>query len=238
MRRIVFLLFIVCLHLSATGQVIQKEPTITLIGQANKSVMPDKAVFNLRVSSLRKTETESFEAMTAVSNEVTKRLKAEGFTEKDIKLTDYSVQMQYDYSDEKPKLAGYISSQSFIVKFPLDKKRMMKVYSALASDDMKELSVNFFTECSDSLKKKIQQELITAALKDARENAELIAKSSGNTVKGISDINYKAYGPDVRPYDNMARAGMMMEKGAPSTEFFTINEQQFVEEVKVVYTIN
>lgn len=217
----------------------QQEATINLVGHAYKRVTPDKAHFFIGIRASKKTEPESYKAMTLISNDVLNRLKKEGFKETDIKLTDYSVQMEYDYSSGKAKRIGYISSQNLTVKFPVDKRRILNLYDHLTSNEMEGVSINFSTECSDSLKSKIQNELIVLALNDAKEKANLIATTTDCKIKSVADVSYKIATNVVYPQE-MVRAYAMKasnDMGTQASDFFSINETEFSEEIKVTYWI-
>ena len=54
-------------------------------------VLPDVAIFGLNPEATEKSETESFKKKSDLSQEVLKRLKANGYTENQIKLTNYSI---------------------------------------------------------------------------------------------------------------------------------------------------
>lgn len=217
----------------------QQDATINITGQASKMVIPDKAIFSLHISANRKSEPESFKAMTEISNEVLNRLKKEGFTESQIKLADYSVQVEYDYSSGKPKKSGYISSQSLIVKFPIDKRKILSLYAKLTADEMEGLSISFGSECSDSLKAKIQNELIVLSLNDAKQKAELIAVTTETKIKSVADVSYKVFTNPMYPPMMSSHFGSMKAENAvgPASDFFSLNEIEFTEEIKVTYWI-
>ncbi len=224
---------------------------IHIVGEAKKMILPDVAIFELKMESTEKTETESFRKLTDLSQEVLKRLKADSFTEQQIKLTDFSVNKNEYILKNKEKKITYSSYQSLIVKFPIDKKKILNTYSDLTANTIKGLSISSSTECSDSLKKRIQKELIVIALNDAWEKADLIAKSTGYYISSVEQIGYKTN------YDNNYTKAEMVKFTAPtivkdefefkevnkpevqtSLSFFSINEIEFSEEIKVSYSIS
>ena len=217
----------------------QQEATINIVGHASKMVTPDKAQFLISIRTSKKTEPESYKAMTDISNEILNRLKKEGFKESDIKLTDYSVQLEYDYSAGKTKKTGYVSSQNLTVKFPIDKRKILNLYDHLTANEMEGVSINFSTECSDSLKNKIQNDLIILALNDAKEKANLIALTTDCKVKSVADVSYKIASNVIYP-QAMAMAKFthpIVTDETEASDFFSINETEFNEEIKVTYWI-
>lgn len=235
-RQIIFIITLFIGHLTFA----QQDATINITGHASKLVAPDKAIFSIHIRANKKTESESYKAMTDISNELLNRLKKEGFTESQIKLTDYSIQMEYDYSSDKAQKKGYTSSQNLIVKFPLDKRRVLTVYSNLTANEMEGVSINFGTECSDSLKNKVQDELIVLALNDAKEKATLIATTTDTKIKSIADVSYKVVSNNYSPVysaKNFSVRGIVSDEQQQASDYFSINEIEFSEDVKVTYWI-
>lgn len=233
------ILFFVAIAFSLST-IAQQNATINIVGNARKMITPDKAVFFINVRASRKTEPESYKAMTDISNEVLNRLKKEGFNESQIKLTDYSVQMEYDYSTGKARKTGYVSSQSLIVKFPLDKRKILTAYNNLTANEMEGMNMNFSTECSDTLKNRVQNELIVAALNDAKQKATLIATTTDCKIKSVADVSYKVISQGSFPMpmaERMMVKSMAMDAGNAASDFFSINEVEFSEEIKVTYFI-
>jgi uncharacterized protein YggE len=215
----------------------QTSGTLNVTGESKKLVLPDKATLNITISAQKSTESESFKKLNEMSLIILKRLKSDGFSENQIKLTDFS--MNYVNWDPKKK-PYYQSSQSLTVKFPLDKERLFSVYNKLLKDSVQGVQVNFGTECSDELIAKVKDELIASAMGDARRKANLIATAANATIGGINNISYN-YSVDVQPMPMYRTKSMVMDamaESAPSAaSYLSINEQQFNEEIKVTFAI-
>lgn len=218
----------------------QQDATINITGHASKLVAPDKAIFSIHIRANKKTESECHKAMTEISNELLNRLKKEGFTESQIKLTDYSIQMEYEYIAGTRKKKGYISSQNLIVKFAVDKRKILDLYAKLTANEMEGVSINFGTECSDSLKAKVQNELIVMALNDAKEKATLIATTTDCKIKSVADVSYKVFSNTVSTVYSAKSYSFresVSDEQQQASDYFSINEMEFVEEIKVTYWI-
>ncbi|MFZ4457111.1 MAG: SIMPL domain-containing protein [Bacteroidales bacterium] len=215
----------------------QTTGTLNLTGESKKMVLPDKATLNITISAQKSTESESFKKLNEMSMIILKRLKSEGFTESQIKLTDFS--LNYVNWDAKKK-PYYQSSQNLSVKFPLDKERLFNVYNKLLKDSVQGVQVNFGTECSDELIAKVKDELIASAMSDARHKANVITSAANATIGGINNISYN-YTADVQPMPMYRTKTMAMDavgESAPSAaSYLSINEQQFNEEIKVTFVI-
>ncbi|MES2627359.1 MAG: SIMPL domain-containing protein [Bacteroidota bacterium] len=229
MKKILFLAL--CLvQLSAV--MAQDKPSIRIKGEARKLVMPDQAVFDISINSTRKTEEESVKHLQELSAEVQKKLRGLGFTEDQIKLNAYSTNITYDYSDGKQKITGYTSNQHFRVKFPLDKDRVQRVYKTVLAGPTDGLNVNFTTDCSDSLNKRIENELIVMALRDSREKADLMASTMNYKVLTVEHIIYNVDNQYPVPMMQKAFRSADAEAGAPA-DYFSIAEQEFSRSVEV-----
>lgn len=215
----------------------QTNGTLNLTGDAKKMVLPDKAVINITISAQKPTEAESFKKLNEMSKIVLNRLRVDDFTEEQVKLNDFS--MNYVNWDQKKK-PYYQSVQNLSVKFPLDKERLFRIYNKLLKDSVQGVQVNFGTECSDELIAKVKDELIAAAMSDARRKADLIARAANATIGGINNISYN-YTADVQPMPMFRSKTMVMDavsESAPSAaSYLSINEQQFNEEIKVTFVI-
>lgn len=240
MKKILLLLSITV----ATAAFAQKSPTCNVVGEAKKLVLPDKAVFSINISAIGKTENESYQKLSELSNALLKKLNQEGFSENQIKLTSSSIDENYVYLNNSSKKEGYKASQSFTVKFGLDKSKIVKVYEALTGLKLSGLTIDSYTECSEELKKKTQLELIEKALMDAKEKASLIAKVSGFNTVAIQSVYYKFTTNEPMPFADasvrFSAPKMMTAKSEEnsSTNFYSINETEFYEEVKAIYQLN
>ena len=71
-----------------------------MVGEAKKTVLPDKAIINLNISVVKNTESESFKNLNEISGLLLKRLKNEGFSDEQIKLNDFSISTTHDFKDK------------------------------------------------------------------------------------------------------------------------------------------
>jgi len=235
------LLLILCI-LSSIPSFGQENATLNILGQAKKRVMPDNAVISINLTSTQKSEQESLRGLNEISLQVMKTLKSQGFDKEQIKLTEFSISTSNVYKEKKKDLA-YTSTQSFILKFPLDKDRILKLYGDLLLEKLQGVELSFTTEFSDSLMAKIQKELIVLAIADAQEKSELIASATHSRVKSVKVIGYKAATAD---YDYEVPAGIKFvppvlkaddEVIGENLNYFTINEREFNEEITIAYML-
>ena len=217
----------------------QNPATVNVMGKSKKLVMPDLAVYSIHMSATDKDEALAVKRMNDLANETLGRLKKEGFTEDQIKLTGYAVNVNYDYSQGKPRKVSYTAWQAVNVKFPMDKDRVLKVMNLLTTNQSEGLQVNFFADVSDDLKAKTSNELVKQAIQDARTKADMMADAAGYKVKNVIDITYgvdqRLYPP--QPMYEKRTMAMDASDGGENANYFTVNEVEFNEEVKLTYAI-
>lgn len=216
----------------------QAASTINVNGRAKKLITPDLAVFAVNVSATDKDESVAVKRLNDLSNDVLTKLKKEGFTEQQIKLTGYAININYDYSQGgTPKKISYTARQSVNLKFNFDKDRVLRLFNTLASDQTGGVEINFYTDVSETLRTSTSNELIQTAIKDARDKADMMAKAAGYNVKKVLDISYdvdqRGYPQPVMYEKNMAR----VESQDSNQNYFTVNEMVFTEAVRLTYQI-
>lgn len=227
----------------------QRVASLDVVGEASKKVLPDRGILNLEIKTIKNSESEAYIKLNDMSGLVLKRLKADGFNDDQIKLADFSMSTIPAVKNRK---AQYEAAQSMIVKFPLDKQRIFNIYSKLMKDSVQGVEIYMETECSEELTRKIQEELIILALKDAKRKATIIATESDCDIFSVSNIGYKFFS-DSRTFDTpppptrnsikfvppvlKADALACEEYSSMPTNYFSINEQDFTEQVKVTYLI-
>jgi len=218
----------------------QTTSTINVNGRAKKMIMPDLAVFAVNVSATDQEESAAVKRLNDLSNDVLTKLKKEGFTEQQIKLTGYSININYDYSQGgTPRKISYTARQSINLKFVLDKDRVLRMYNTLAADQTGGVEVNFYTDASETLRTSTSNELIQAAIKDARDKADMMAKAAGYSVKKVLDISYdveqRGYPQPVYAEKTMSRMEAPQDN---NQNYFTVNEMEFNEAVRLTYQID
>ena len=258
MKRIYFLLIAV-IFINYTFA--QNASTLSILGEAKKMVTPDVAVIQINLSAKDKTQAGSYNNLVTKSNDVLTKLKQFGFDEKQIKLSQFSITPEYKYDNGSNNLVGYNGTQHFTVKFFMDKEKIFSIYEKLTDNSAtSEISVNLNIECSDELKSKTQNELIEAAIDDAKTKANIIARKANYTLGKILKIGYKYFNVDYtdninnlseepiskigRGLDDVVVVGYgisqnkaVIGKYGTNAEHFSINEIEFKEEVRIIYGI-
>ncbi len=239
-KLILLLLIVSVINLNQSKAQNSFVPHIQLKGESNIKILPDLGIFFIQISATAKTEAECNERLNKLNDELMKRLKTEGFTPEQIKLTNYSISAEWDYKDGKSKKTGYKSYQDFRIEFKLDKKRILSVYNKLSENKSENVSINFGTDCSDELKKKTKNELIVLAIKDATQKAQLIAETTGNKLGNMEFIRYGIVSnqPNYPMHmEGKVAFAAMSDSNEDRAENFSINEIEFTEEIEMSFMI-
>jgi uncharacterized protein YggE len=210
--------------------------TINLSGQASNKFTPDLATVDFTISSRNKEHKIAVAQLQKISNDLVTRLNKLGFTKEQIKLTAYNVNQEFDYTDNKQRLTGYLGNQSLHLEFNWNIEKLEALFKSFADEPSNDITFNYATDFSKALKEKIKNELIPTAIKDAQAKAELIASTAKLKIIGIKDISYNVASP--APMPMFVRGAMMMDKAAeaaPAMPDVSINETEFTENIQIVF---
>lgn len=191
--------------------------TIRVTGKGRIQIQPDTTRITL---TLKGTESEYGEALRKSSQDAEQLrvlLARFGFERSDLKTLDFGVDAEYEsYEEEgacKRRFAGYSYSHVLKVEFPFDNNRLGRILYAMANSP---LQPEFWLSYTVGDPEAAKNELLGAAVADAREKAAVLAQAAGVRLKDIRSIDY-SWGEidfEVRPMQKMR-----MEDGCahPST---------------------
>lgn len=218
----------------------QEIPAIKVAGVANMEVTPDIAVFQLQLNARNKSESLSIQDLSVVSNNVLTKLKALGYSEKEIILNDYSVDANYDYVGDKSKRNGYRATQNLTVKTRLSKDVILKTLKAFSTEDARQTYIRYSAICSDSLEKAVEKKLIENAISDASEKAAIIASSLKVKLSNVQQVFYEVnegYGSGNGVGYGKGVGSGMNEMDLVNETYFTIEKETFTKSVRIDFGI-
>jgi uncharacterized protein YggE len=215
--------------------------SISITGEGDVVAVPDVAAFSFTVASDGKTVSEAQTAVTTKMDAILAELKAQGVEDKDIKTTDYTVYPKYSYTASVPcsptycpptrQVAdGYTATHNVTVKVR-NTDNAGKVLGAVGDKGATGLSGISFTQDDPN---KATSEARTAAIKDARNKAQTLAKDLGVRLVRVVSYYDNTVGQPM-PY-NMALGGADVTKSSvPPT--IPIGENKTKVSVTVTYEI-
>lgn len=167
-------------------------PHLETIGSGEVTAQPDMAEFSVAVEETRSTAKEAKQAVDKAVTAFVERLQAKGVERSDIQSANISLQPQYHYpKDKKPELTGYRASRHITVTVrELDQ---LNTYLDNALGDGINRINNIQLKVSNEAE---YLELARqAAIKDAMDKAESLAKGFGEKIDGVWRITYQVSHP-------------------------------------------
>lgn len=220
----------------------QTATKLSIQGEAKKKVLPDISIIDITIVAKEKTEQDSYKKLIERSNDVLKKLHLLDFNDLQIKLNDFSIEPEYKRANGISVKIGFKASQNYSLRFPLDKLRILRVYTAL-TEEKSDISLSFSTEVSDSLVEKIQNDLIGAAIDNAKFKANIIAEKINTSISGILNIAYKYEGieePEKIEITKFTAPKFVKDedlKEEDVNKLFSINETEFSETINFIFLL-
>ena len=185
------------------------ENTISASGAYQMSVMPDQAIVYLLIETRSKSAEEAKNQNSLISEKVFSSLESIGIKKSDIEAENYNIYPEYDWSDNKQTLKGYIASNSIKIK-TADFDNIGKIVDLSVDAGALVSYINF--DLSIKKNNEYKSIVLSEASKDARVRAESIASGLGKKLGSLvsvssSDYNYMPY-----PLYAMADSGVALEK--------------------------
>lgn len=218
---------------SASGNEISAE------GSARIKVKPDLANFRITIEKQNIVEKTAIKELNEEIEKLQKALFRIGFTEKNIKISDYNISSEENNDGKKE----YSAMNTLSIDFAIDSKLIDAFYQEIQSENMKDLDVDFETQMSEELEKTTRQKLVQIAVLDAKSNAENIAKVLDvkiNNVKQVSKYNLRELAVSAMKTDQVKFISPMAAMpAAPKTSFdkFEVEEKELEETITIVYEI-
>ncbi|MGL3000480.1 SIMPL domain-containing protein [Flavobacterium sp. RSSB_23] len=213
---------------------------ITAEGIAKMKVKPDLASFRISVSKRNLVEKVSIKELNEEIDKLQKLLLRIGFTEKNIKISEYKVSSDENNDNKKE----YTSENTLAVEFVLDNKIIEAFYQEIQNENLKDSDIDFETQVSDELEKTVRQNLIKIAIDEAKSNAENIANALDVKLLNVKQVA-KFTVRDFESASMLKVAAVKMDKSMPamasnqksSFDKFEVEEKELEETITIVYEI-
>jgi uncharacterized protein len=169
----------------AEADVIPNGPHIYVEGYAEKKIMPDQVMIRIDIS-------QDAPDIAAASNNVEQRslklfetLKAMDIPRLDVKSTPIQINPHYEYKDGVMTKTGTVVSRNIDITLK-DIARYHTLNQALVDAAISQ-KLNAVAKVKDS--RAVKQNVLMAALKDARQKAEQLAAINGKKIKDVYSIS-------------------------------------------------
>lgn len=209
-------------------------------GKSIIRIKPDLASFKLTVEKRNLIEKNVIKELNEEIEKLQKALFKIGFTEKNIKISDYKVSSGENQDNKKE----YSATNVLVINFVLDNKLIEAFYQEIQNENIKDLDVEFETQISEELEKSTRQKLVQLAILDAKSNAENIAKALDVKISNVKQVS------KFNNFQQVAACSLKADKVKfikpmaamipnPKTSFdkFEVEEKELDEIISIIYEI-
>ena len=239
MKKIIKLFILILLTANSYSQTINGNQIIAE-GNAKLKVQPDVANFKIKITKRNNVEKIAISELNIETGKLEKVLLKIGFTNKNIKISEYKVSKS-DYGNQNEVIA----TNTISLDFYIDTKLIENFYQQIQNENLQDLDIEFTTQLSTSLEKAQRKNLLKIAIENAKENAiniselldiklnniKLVSKYNINndfgSIRTIEEIKFKNVGAKDIKSDN------------PKTLFdkFEVDEIELEETITIIYEI-
>lgn len=203
---------------------------ITVAGEGKVKSTPDVAKIQGGVETKKPTSTEAQKETTEKISKIIDVIKEKNIADKDIKTSEISAYPNYEYTNEKSTINGYVARTTIEVTIR-DIDKGQEILNVMTENGVTNLYGPNLTFSDDKLKE-LKSEAQEEAVKAAKEKAEELASASGAKIGKVISITESGYSGGVIP---MMGAGV----GDTKTESSTIQpgENEITVNVSVSYQL-
>ena len=184
-------------------------PTITLTGKATREAPPDFASIAIGVTNKAPTTAAAIDATSAAAGKIVAGARAFGIAPRDVQTSYVSLQPAYrsvrdpasGTIEQKPD--GYQASNSVVVRVR-ELPRLGEFLRNVVDGGANQIGGVSF-ELADPTK--LEREALAAAVRDARQQAEIVAEAAGVRIRRIESVTL---GSGYRPMPRAAAAPRAM----------------------------
>lgn len=190
MKFLTAFLSLLLLSMPVLANPLPAQPHIYVEGSAELEVEPDMMNFSLSIQTMDVDLAKAKADVDARSRLLIETVKKFGIKAEDIATTALNIRPEYEYKENQRVLIGNNVSRQVDITLR-DLKKYPDMMKALVDAKISE-TIN--TNLTLANKKSVEEKVQAAAMKDARERAERLAKSQGKSVGepwSISEFNIR-----------------------------------------------
>ena len=163
----------------------RERDSISVTGSASAEAVPDMAVVSLSMTEYGKSAADARTAIAARIEKLNKLVLSMGIAAKDFKNSGYELAPNYVMEGNKRVQKGYAGTASFAVTVGNLANLGAVIDESAAKCSASVNNVDFGLQKRDQ----IERRLLSAAVKDAKERASVVAASGGRTVGALISAN-------------------------------------------------
>lgn len=219
--------------------------TLSVIGNAEAMVKPDKVTLTLSVETTNKTANAALIANSETMNNVLDALKSSGVKENETSTSFFNISPNYNITQEEDfrpiqsrDIIGYTVTNSITLDSPnlLNVSQWIDTAVQAGANDVS--SISFIL--SDKKSELIKNDLLNQAITNAKNKADIAASALGLKVVGVRSIIIE--GVDGIPVSSQQSffASQTVDSAAPraSPPPIIVGEQKVTSSVNITFLIN
>lgn len=206
MKMIATVAMLVLLASHAQAQNFDNRRTVTVTGEAETRVVPDRASITLGVETEGKVVADIKRENDAKVRAMLKSIQAIGIQEKDIQTSQLSIEPRYNYKqDGTREFLGYVMRNTIYVWI----KDLTKIDAVIGASVDQGSNVLQNIEFNFSETKRVADSLRIAAAKDAKVKAEALAGAVNARVTRVISMSESGYQQPPIPMFNKMQGNML-----------------------------
>lgn len=237
MKSIYTLAFLLLTFIS-TAQNEKSSKTLEVVGTAKISITPDVGVLNINVNQIDSLFSSAINGLNRKSKNITDQLKEIGFEQSAIKTRDFDVEKNQVYRNNQRIDSGYVARQQIQLEFKNNKDNITKILTQF-SNSSTAFNLNFGFKLSETLREKVQEQIIELATRDAFRKAKILSDASGIEIGEVRTINYgymangamQLFKNDNALYEVVLRGSNTISEG------FTPSDKTYTDNVLVIWNL-
>lgn len=170
-------------------QAFSQPETIKVAGVAEVSETPELIILNANLVVKAPLYQECFEKSMETYNHLKSVFEENGIDPGNIKSRQIIVNENVEWRNNEKTVLGYYSNIQFEVREEFTQDLSEKLLNSLNTEGLN-INYNVSFDFTEKQKDKIRKQALELAIKDAKEKASIIARTSGIQLLKISKINY------------------------------------------------
>ncbi len=158
---------------------------ILTTGIASMTLVPDEARVTVGVVTRGVTAEEASRKNAEVMSRLIDVLRGLGLTEREVQTRWLSVNAEYDCSGGRCTVSGYVATNTVEVKLRSEKFQLISEVIDRAVEAGANLVQGVHFSVSEEKRKSVEEELLRAAIADAKRKAERAAEELGARITGV-----------------------------------------------------
>ncbi|WP_215223005.1 SIMPL domain-containing protein [Echinicola shivajiensis] len=235
MKKVLLILTILLTGFSVSqAQIVNNPNTIQVTGKSEISIKPDQAIISISVEKIAMAASEAAAALNKKTSEIEKLVNSSRLSDFEFSTSQYRINQNRIYRQGSSKDSGYVATQNIKIELSSPDKDLVSLVDRLNKSEEIMFHVSFTV--SEEMQKKYEKELLTTALADAKEKANLIANTLDIKDVKVFKVDYssqQSFPPRPVQMEYM-KAQIRGADAAPPT--FSPEEQKLTDEVLVIFS--